>query len=299
MEFPIVRKFRNINVWKQGYIRAPHKPLLLLYALSRCARGEPRKLSYREIDQNLRPLLMEFGPVRRSYHTEYPFWRLQNDGVWAIDNAEDFEPRKGHTDARKSELLKKEAMGGFPKWIYETLQSEPTQLQSAINIILKDNFPQSIHADILSAVGLNPEGFPKTKRDPEFRNRVLRAYEYRCAVCEFDVRLGNTTIGLDAAHIRWHQAGGPDIENNGLSLCVLHHKLFDRGAFTLTDQLEIWVSELANGSRGFKDWLLDFHGRKIAYPIITDYEPASHFIVWHHTEVFKKPGRSFHLRIRA
>src|SRR5436189_6378643 len=37
------------------------------------------------------------------------------------------------------------------------------------------------------------------------------------------------------AHIRWHQAGGPDIENNGLALCVLHHKTFDLGAFTLSE----------------------------------------------------------------
>jgi putative restriction endonuclease len=39
---------------------------------------------------------------------------------------------------------------------------------------------------------------------------VLTAYEFRCAVCGFDVRLGAASIALDAAHIRWRQAGGPD-----------------------------------------------------------------------------------------
>jgi HNH endonuclease len=58
---------------------------------------------------------------------------------------------------------------------------------------------------------------------------VLTAYEYRCAVCGFDVRLGSVSIALDAAHIRWHQAGGADLEKNGLALCVLHHKTFDLG----------------------------------------------------------------------
>jgi predicted restriction endonuclease len=36
---------------------------------------------------------------------------------------------------------------------------------------------------------------------------------------------------------RW----GPDAEINGLALCTLHHKLFDRGAFTLADDLKIMV----------------------------------------------------------
>jgi len=72
----------------------------------------------------------------------------------------------------------------------------------------------------------------RKKRDPAFRQKVLKAYEWRCAVCGFDVKLGTVAIALDAAHIRWHQAGGPDVENNGLALCVLHHKTFDLGAFT-------------------------------------------------------------------
>ena len=33
------------------------------------------------IDGELRELLIEFGPGRKSYHPEYPFWRLQNDVV--------------------------------------------------------------------------------------------------------------------------------------------------------------------------------------------------------------------------
>jgi putative restriction endonuclease len=99
--------------------------------------------------------------------------------------------------------------------------------------LLERHFPESIHPDILDAVGLTPGAAPaERKRDPKFRQRVLVAYEWRCAVCGFDVRLGSVSIGLDAAHIRWHQAGGPDTEVNGLALCVLHHKTFDLGAFS-------------------------------------------------------------------
>ena len=75
--------FTTINVWKRGAERAPHKPLLLLYALGKCQRGESRAMPYAEVDPALQGLLRAFGPPRKSYHAEYPFWRLQHDGVWA------------------------------------------------------------------------------------------------------------------------------------------------------------------------------------------------------------------------
>jgi len=62
---------------------------------------------------------------------------------------------------------------------------------------------------------------------------VLLAYEYRCCVCAHDLRMGGHAIGLEAAHIKWFQARGPDVVQNGLALCSLHHKIFDLGAFTV------------------------------------------------------------------
>lgn len=109
--------------------------------------------------------------------------------------------------------------------------------------ILERHFPESLHQDILNAVGLTLEtSTTRRKRDPAFRQRVLKAYEYRCAVCDFDVRLGFVSIALDAAHIRWHLAGGPETEDNGLALCVLHYKTFDLGAFTIRESMLIHLS---------------------------------------------------------
>ncbi len=56
-----------------------------------------------------------------------------------------------------------------------------------------------------------------------FRERVLRAYRERCALC----RLGHREL-LDAAHIDPDASpeGEPAV-SNGLSLCKLHHAAFD------------------------------------------------------------------------
>ncbi len=90
---------------------------------------------------------------------------------------------------------------------------------------------------------------------------MLRVYGYRCAVCGFDFRLDNVPLALDAAHIRWHQANGPSIISNGIALCALHHKLFDRGAFSLSDNLRIDVSARVNGSAGLVEYLTRFSFR--------------------------------------
>ena len=106
----------------------------------------------------------------------------------------------------------------------------------------------------------------------------------------FDVRLGSVSIALDAAHIRWHQAGGPDAERNGLALCIMHHKTFDLGAFTVADGV-LLVSDLMNGTAGFQETLLAFHGKPVRRPQRPDWTPEPQHLVWHGREVFKGEAR--------
>jgi putative restriction endonuclease len=285
--------FSKITVWKRGGERAPHKPLLALYALGKCARREGRLIAYSDVDQDLRKLLREFGPTRQSYHPEYPFWRLQNDGIWQLRGAERVGARASSTDAKKSELLRYDVHGGFTEEVYSRLGRDRKLLAWIARDVLDANFPPSIHEDILQAVGLDLEAeeLGPTGRDPRFREKVLRAYEYRCALCGFDLRLGDVLVGVEAAHIQWSQAGGPDTEVNGVALCVMHHKLFDRGAFTLTDSMEIQVSERAHGSTGFQEWLMAFHGKPMRPPLRESYYPEAQFTSWHLKEVFQGPSR--------
>lgn len=97
----ILERFGRLNVWSRGGQRAPHKPLLILYALGRWSRGDVTAIPFNEIDPQLTDLLKEFGPSRRSYHPEYPFWRLQNDGVWKVHAPTGLKSRRSNTDPRK------------------------------------------------------------------------------------------------------------------------------------------------------------------------------------------------------
>ena len=289
----VLNRFDKLNVWSRGDQRAPHKPLLVLYALGKWTRGEKADIPFKHVDADLTVLLKEFGPPRQSYHPEYPFWRLQNDGVWVVHATGPLTPRQGNTDAKKSQLLAKDAAGGFAPEVQAALASDSTLASEIAARLLESHFPESIHADILAAVGLTLGVGKLTakKRDPQFRQRVLTAYEYRCAVCGFDVRIGSVSIALDAAHIRWFQAGGPDEESNGLALCVLHHKTFDLGAFTVNHDGVLLVSDQANGTEGFREALMRHHAKPVRPPQRQEWRPAPASLDWHAREVFKGAAR--------
>jgi len=77
----LLSRFSSLNVWTRGSERAPHKPLLVLYALAELQRGHERMLRFIDIDDKLKALLREFGPSQKSHDLEYSCFRLTNDGI--------------------------------------------------------------------------------------------------------------------------------------------------------------------------------------------------------------------------
>jgi putative restriction endonuclease len=286
----VLGRFDDLSIWKQGDQRAPHKPLLVLYALGRWQRGLT-EVTFREAEPELRTLLQEFGPPRKSDHPEQPFWRLQHDGVWTVHTPAALPLKTGDTIPRVGALRSPEVRAEFTGDVQTALAADPGLGAVIAGRILEQHFPESLHQDILDAVGLALGTSPAPRRrDPDFRRRVLIAYEHRCAVCGFDVMLGSVSIALDAAHIRWHQAGGPDEETNGLALCVLHHKMFDLGAFTVSNGV-ILVSDRVRGTSGFHETLMVYHGGSVRDPQRPDWRPEPKHLAWHGREVFKGEPR--------
>lgn len=277
----------NINIWKKHSQRAPHKPLLILYALGRFQTERSERFEYEEIKDSLKGLLIDFGPNRKSYDTKDPFVRLQRDGIWQLSMERD------SIELNDRWLLNNHVTGGFNSDVLNLIKQDDNLIREIAENILDSHFPESIHEDILSAVGLDLSYTTRRvrKRNPKFRDKILRAYGYSCAVCGFNVRMAHQLVGVEAAHIKWHQAGGPDIESNGLALCSMHHKLFDHGVFTINNDRRFIVSQNENGSRGLNEWLMQFHGKEVRGPIQDIYVPNEDFLHWHVKEVFKGDGR--------
>lgn len=287
----IVDKVGDINIWKRGDQRAPHKPLLILYLLGQYRAGHSRLISFSDVESPLRQLLIDFGPHRKVHHPELPFWHLYNDGIWDLVNIEIPSERIGSASVKRSLLIDQNAEGGLKQEFYDQLK-DPNIARQVVQVLLDENFPNSVHEDLLSAVGLDDEiTTTRKKRDPQFREKILRAYQYQCAICGYSGRIGDVLVAVEAAHIKWHQAGGPDTNPNGVALCSLHHKLFDRGMITINNEYIVLVSELAHGPVTFDQMVMSFHGHRINLPERPTYQPEKTFIGWHVREVFHPPSR--------
>lgn len=61
---PILEQFDRLGVWSRGDQRAPHKPLLALYALGRWTGGDREKVGDKRVRLASPPLLAESGASR-------------------------------------------------------------------------------------------------------------------------------------------------------------------------------------------------------------------------------------------
>jgi putative restriction endonuclease len=74
---------------------------------------------------------------------------------------------------------------------------------------------------------------------------------------------------------------------NGLSLCPLHHRLFDHGAITVREDLRVRVARALAGSSA-RDLFGDVDGQPMRLPVDQQFYPSRGHLRWHHVQGF--PG---------
>lgn len=117
-----------------------------------------------------------------------------------------------------------------------------------------------------------------------FRETVLSSYNFSCAICRL-----NLPVLLNASHIiPWSvdkmRRADP---RNGLSLCVLHDRAFDRGLITICEDFKIAVSQeikTPNASKLYRIGLLEIEGEKINLPDRFGPDPVA--LAYHREKIF-------------
>lgn len=280
----------RLGVYEKAGQRAIHKPMLTLMALAHVQCGKGPKLTFPEIEAALHGLIKEFGTTANTNAgtAHYPFWYLQNDGYWEVEKAELLPPRKSKGEPAIKTMRDFGVRAGFTQDAFELLEADPTLITDLVNILL-EYFPPTLRLDVLLAVGLDGDFvLPTSKRDAKFREDVLRAYSYSCAICGFDGKLWRNPVGIEAAHIRWIRYGGPNKVVNGICLCSLHHKIFDFGGISVDpSSLQILVSKAFNGNGGPVRALHGLHSTKLRLPHLAEETPSAAHLAWHNKQVFR------------
>ena len=128
---------------------------------------------------------------------------------------------------------------------------------------------------IVSSDGARREQFAMVARrldQVRFRRDVLRVYRGRCAVCSLKER-----ALVEAAHIiGWRQAGSVETVVNGLALCAIHHRAYDRNLMGIDPRGTVHIGQrLLREIDGpmLKAGLQGFHGAEILQPHAPQHRP--------------------------
>ena len=144
--------------------------------------------------------------------------------------------------------------------------------------------PEQVHDDEVAEEIAEPRRYAvistkRALREVSFRRRVLTAYSQSCAMCGVQLRL------LDGAHILpAEHPDSTDGTHNGVALCPLHHRAFDRAFVTFDPEFQIHVNQdtvaqlrqtnLAGGLDGFENALRPM----LALPPDRRDHPSPHFV---------------------
>jgi putative restriction endonuclease len=106
---------------------------------------------------------------------------------------------------------------------------------------------------------------------PDFRRRVIAAYEGQCALC----RLRHPEL-LDAAHIKEDSEGGDPVVRNGIAMCAIHHRAFDAFVVGVTPKYLIEVRSdvlVERDGPTLQHALQGVHGRTLTVPTRQAFKP--------------------------
>ena len=286
----VLRRLTQLRQHQLDGKRSPHKPLLVLLALGQFSETGSSRMEWSVVEERLARLLEEFGPPRKGKpHPEFPFTRLRSDLVWNLSRS---VPNDSLVALREETIT-----GQFTEDVERCLEQDPARIAHVARALVDEQFPLTVAPDVLTAVGLDPDlvfSFGGTeapqeerrRRNPAWRHEILQAWDRSCAFCGFDGQAIGAPVGIEAAHIRWFNFGGPDEMDNGLALCSLHHKLLDRGVLGFVDPETVVVSQTYSARSEEGKRLYDLHHKQIR-PRPGTVLPAAEHVAWHGEEVFK------------
>lgn len=116
-----------------------------------------------------------------------------------------------------------------------------------------------------------------------FRRAVLASYDSTCCVCGLDIRQL-----LVASHIKpWaNDESTRSDPGNGLCLCAIHDRAFDRGIITVSEDYRVLVHpKIMPSGQGFvRAALVSFHFEPMRMPV--RFAPRPELLSWHRENIF-------------
>ena len=160
----IFNEFKKIKVYQGSGVPSLHKPVMLLIALSHCYLEKDRLCLFSELDEKFCELFLKFSLVGKSENSHYPFGKLENDGIWEVENSVTLmRTSVGHLS--KKELFEKSVIGGFSKEIYDQLVGDKELIEDLINHFLGAYFTGDLEGRLRQFLNQNKNQHKETRKE--------------------------------------------------------------------------------------------------------------------------------------
>lgn len=113
-----------------------------------------------------------------------------------------------------------------------------------------------------------------------FRDFVLTGYDHKCAITGNVIRYGSF-MNLEAAHIWPKSHQGLFMPSNGIALCRDMHWAFDKGMFTVDDNLRVIVHPDIES-----EYLRQYHNKQLFIPQNAFFRPDINNLHYHQSNIF-------------
>lgn len=161
--------------------------------------------------------------------------------------------------------------------------------KKAENILSYPHFKVSVDETVTREIEKNSmKNVAGLFNEASFRDFVLVGYSNLCAITGNAIQY-ESLINLEAAHIKPKSHGGLFLPNNGIALSRDMHWAFDKGFFTLDNDLKVKVHEAI-----IDEYLNSYNGKQIRIPVNSFFAPDIDNIRYHQENVyglFLKKGR--------
>ncbi len=299
---------------------APHKPILLLAVFSLIRKGviSSNKIEISpELVLEFKEYWLKFVQTPHTANFALPFFHLSREPFWfliakpgasiPITSSNSIKSFKGlrdtvlfaHLDSGLFELLLQKENNYllsellistyFPNQNSKGLEAGYNLFSQLESEILNDN--KSVYQTRIEQLQatLNEEEFTEEVfvRCGIFKREIPKLYNYTCAISGMRIETSTNIQMVDACHIIPFSISHDDTIRNGICMSPNLHRAFDRGLFTLTNDLKVKVSmQISESDSPFN--LKQFDGRKINLPSSNHYHPSRENLEWHYRDVFLK-----------
>lgn len=137
-----------------------------------------------------------------------------------------------------------------------------------------------IDKTVTDRVPNNTSGMESLFNASTFHDFVMVGYDNKCAITRSVIRYENY-MNLEAAHIKPKSHGGLFLPNNGMALTRDLHWAFDKGFYTLDDDLRVRVHPQTSS-----EFLSSLNGKKIFIPENSFFVPDLDNVHYHQENVY-------------